>query len=536
MVHVLKESLTILNISRSDIAENRNSINDLFIAFNELYVDFKNFTRAVKERIFQIERHVMINSITEGLSRLVTQAQFYISHLQMQLNMLSLGHLSPSVISPKNLRKLLIGINSKLPPGIMLPSDPITKLWDYYQILSCHTVLDNNRIFVVLSVPLIDYNSNFEIFKPFNLPIPINLNLQVDSTKSMLAYSNLEAKALGVNAKRTEYILLNDDELNKCIHPIRNFCDIRSPVYRINLSKFCIVALFRNDVKLIENNCHNTIKINAILPMAEYLSSGTWIMVTAKPLRMSINCGPNIRAVEKIMKPPIDLLTLEVGCSANNDQLTLLPYYQLESKLNIDEPFARFMKNYNNTYVNMWKHLYDIIPENQSRPLLKALKGIETLSMDSLVQKLKGDNKMPDLQKRESTFPIWVYIVLTVAILIIAYGVGTNLKHWLAKTFIRARQNLTKPDEEVVGFTDETRSVVTANEDEQSKPLSFIKGLRQKSKRKRYTSLSNRTPQHTYICNKEPEELSLENRLLRISRMPTLGNIPESIHEVESEH
>ncbi|CAG2251811.1 unnamed protein product [Mytilus edulis] len=395
----------------------------------------------------------------------------------MQLNMLSLGHLSPSVISPKNLRKLLIGINSKLPPGIMLPSDPITKLWDYYQILSCHTVLDNNRIFVVLSVPLIDYNSNFEIFKPFNLPIPINLNPQVDSTKSMLAYSNLEAKALGVNAKRTEYILLNDDELNKCIHPIRNFCDIRSPVYRINLSKFCIVALFRNDVKLIENNCHNTIKINAILPMAEYLSSGTWIIVTAKPLRMSINCGPNIQAVEKIMKPPIDLLTLEVGCSANNDQLTLLPYYQLESKLNIDEPFAKFMKNYNNTYVNMWKHLYDIIPENQSRPLLQALKGIETLSMDSLVQKLNGDNKMPDLQKRESTFPIWVYIVLTVAILIIAYWVGTNLKRWLAKTFIRARQTLTKPDEEVAGFTDETQSVVTANEDGQSKPLSFLKGI-----------------------------------------------------------
>lgn len=54
----------------------------------------------------------------------------------MQLNMLTLGHLSPSVISPKNLRSLLIGIASKLPPGILLPSDPTTELWNYYTIVS----------------------------------------------------------------------------------------------------------------------------------------------------------------------------------------------------------------------------------------------------------------------------------------------------------------------------------------------------------------------------------------------------------------
>jgi hypothetical protein len=36
--------------------------------------------------------------------------------------------------------------------------------------------LDTNRIFVVMSIPLLDYDCNFQIFKPFNLPIPVNLN------------------------------------------------------------------------------------------------------------------------------------------------------------------------------------------------------------------------------------------------------------------------------------------------------------------------------------------------------------------------
>lgn len=175
----------------------------------------------------------------------------------MQLNMLTLGHLSPSVISPKNLRSLLIGIASKLPPGILLPSDPTTELWNYYTIVSFHTLLDTNRIFVVMSIPLLDYSSNFQIFKPFNLPIHVNLNSSDDRSFSMLAYSNLEAKAIGVNVQKTKYILLNDEGLDNCIRPGVNFCDIKSPINRINLSKLCIIALFMKDKALIKENCKN---------------------------------------------------------------------------------------------------------------------------------------------------------------------------------------------------------------------------------------------------------------------------------------
>jgi hypothetical protein len=44
-----------------------------------------------------------------------------------------------------------------------------------------------------MSIPLLDYDSTFQIFKPLNLPIPVNLNSSDDRSVSMLAYSNLEA-------------------------------------------------------------------------------------------------------------------------------------------------------------------------------------------------------------------------------------------------------------------------------------------------------------------------------------------------------
>ena len=73
-----------------------------------------------------------------------------------------------------------------------------------------------------------------------------------------------------MNVQKTNYILLNDERLNKYIRPGVNFCDIKSPVYRINLSKLCIIALFMKDNALIKENCKNTIKLNALSPMAEY--------------------------------------------------------------------------------------------------------------------------------------------------------------------------------------------------------------------------------------------------------------------------
>jgi hypothetical protein len=153
----------------------------------------------------------------------------------------------------------------------------------------------------------------------------------------MLTYSNIEAKAIGVNVQKTKYILLNNEGLDKCIQPGVNFYDIKSPIHRINLSKLCKVALFMNDNALIKENGKNTIKLNALSPMAEYISVGTWVVVTNTPLRMTIVCESISGNTEIIIKPPVDLLRLKTSCSADNDCLSLLPFYHLETQVNIDE-------------------------------------------------------------------------------------------------------------------------------------------------------------------------------------------------------
>jgi len=78
---------------------------------------------------------------------------FYLDHLQSQVNMLSLGHLSPSTINPRQFKKLLLDIKLKLPKALTLPDDPDKKLWYFYRQLTCTAIMENKRIVVIISVP-----------------------------------------------------------------------------------------------------------------------------------------------------------------------------------------------------------------------------------------------------------------------------------------------------------------------------------------------------------------------------------------------
>ena len=85
--------------------------------------------------------------------------------------MLSWGHLSPSVITPRTLKGLLIEIESHLPPFLELPYDPKGEIWKLYQTLACTTVLDKGRFLVIVLIPLLDKAKKFEIFYIFNMPV-----------------------------------------------------------------------------------------------------------------------------------------------------------------------------------------------------------------------------------------------------------------------------------------------------------------------------------------------------------------------------
>ena len=85
--------------------------------------------------------------------------------------MLSLGHLSPSVITPRGLKKLLTEIKGHLPEFLILPYDPRAKIWKCYQTLTCATVINQGKFLIIVSIPLLDKNNKYEVYSVFNMPV-----------------------------------------------------------------------------------------------------------------------------------------------------------------------------------------------------------------------------------------------------------------------------------------------------------------------------------------------------------------------------
>lgn len=121
-------------------------------------------------------------------------------------------------MTPAHLREILVGIRTLLLHHLRLPVDPIEELWKYYRSLF------DDKLLILLSVPLLDKDSTFEIYK---LPIPYP---QADQKLGAVALYKIETEFLVLNLPRTKFMLLSNVEATKCKNDALGIC-----IYRKNI-------------------------------------------------------------------------------------------------------------------------------------------------------------------------------------------------------------------------------------------------------------------------------------------------------------
>ena len=128
IIHDVDMSLTVLNLTTVHVAENRRSIMDLIIVVQKLDTKIWNLEQEFQKQFERLEQFVhtylQFNMIIDEIKLATQNAVYYLNNLKNELNMLSMFHISTSTISPKNLRSLLIDINTKLPNNFELPANP----------------------------------------------------------------------------------------------------------------------------------------------------------------------------------------------------------------------------------------------------------------------------------------------------------------------------------------------------------------------------------------------------------------------------
>ena len=142
------------------------TVNRVTASFSNLDTKLGNITQALACEVFQVgqfvQLYLQLTAIIKTARHTIWQAKFYMEHIQLQLNMLSLGHLSPSVITPSSLKALLVEIENHLPQFLQLPSDQRGDIWKMYQTLACTTVHGKGHLLVIVSKPLLDKSTNLK--------------------------------------------------------------------------------------------------------------------------------------------------------------------------------------------------------------------------------------------------------------------------------------------------------------------------------------------------------------------------------------
>ena len=429
VLHVLKESMTILNTSRIAISENRQKINEAILSIGSLDNQLSRLAKTLDKELVSLEMfletYLRLDHIIRDIQDKIRTLLEHLQELRWKINGLALGRLTPSIVTPDNLKSILMEIQGKLGPTQDLPSDPDKNLFTFYEYLTCKTILENNRILVVISIPILDYRNEFDIYETINLPLPIHILKESTGQDVMTAHYALEAEAFAIKKDRTTFTLLSKAELEACSKPLLTFCAIQRPNYFVNKNKFCIISLFLKNEIEIKGNCHSSVKLISTLPQTSHLSDGNWVVSTHSKLKFSILC-PTKDPITLEINPPLSVVSLEQGCTASNDFLSIPANIQRTSNYKMPDSLPKsFFNNWSNKTFSILEPIESVLKNFSSIKIPKELKKLKQIPMNNLVDLLQNsyDGKTENLE----TVPNWVCVVLVLAfVLICIIIVGTT--------------------------------------------------------------------------------------------------------------
>ena len=401
IVHVLEENISMLNISRKAIIRNRDALNDVIQSVRQMKDVLNKVSGRAEKQVLELSQFISIylrtNTAINQLRLAVKELGDHFQYLQLQLNMLSVGHLSPSVIVPKEFLKLLLEIKSKIPFPFRLPEDPESNLWHYYQHLKVATILHDNRILVFVRVPLVNINSRFDLFLIHNLPFPGE-----HSFHNMTAQYDLEANGFAVSADRQKYMLLSRKDLSRCSTTLNDHCSLDKPTFQFTANLHCVAALFATRRDLIDINCKVSVRPNAVLPMPIFLHHGLWAIATSRTFQATEICEK--RSDPLSISPPLTFINLNASCHVTSQFFGIPLYHQFHSEASVSSPSqsSSYSLSLNFSEIPLWHPVQTKYSQLSNIQIPNKLEALPSIPMNSLLSELRDVN--PPLVEVKSKF------------------------------------------------------------------------------------------------------------------------------------
>ena len=269
--HVVKKSLFIINITRIEVQENRNAINQLMKITTALGAKVQTDDFYIRVFLLPMQRFLYIYSQmttnVEKIKQILDIETTLVETMKQKISHLTLNRLSPIILPVEDLKEILIAIDDEIPDHLMLPHDPHEKPWYYYTILSSTTIAFDDKMVITVNIPLLDASRAFTVVEAINLPVPFPPSI-------VTAIYELEFEHFSVSADKKQYTIMTVEDLIRCRQPGLNFCPLTSAEYETSQHEYCVSALYRKNVKEIRKFCKTSVSNMLKLPSTSRQENG----------------------------------------------------------------------------------------------------------------------------------------------------------------------------------------------------------------------------------------------------------------------
>lgn len=411
IIHDVSISLSVLNLTRTQVVENRRSIMDLIIVIQKLDKKIYLLEQTLEHQFVRLEQYVhtyiQLQMILNEIMQTTQNAIAYLENLKSELDTLALQHLSINTISPRSLKELLLDVESKLPSNFELPSNPRHNIWYFYKSLTTITYLRDSEIRIILKIPLLNTREEYEVFRVYNLPLS-----HIDHPGIMFKY-RLETLFLMITKDRLKFSFLSEHNYQLCNSVHRQFCNPNTPIYIASVNKFCVIALFMGKQTDISELCKQMVTFDQAPPYVEYISHGIWVIVTVQSLTFTINCRSNNFTKRINVHPPVGFVKLNNSCGASNQYFHLPEYFSQHSYFERSDPLQNLLKLRNVSSFEIWNVSRMAVEKLKPLRLPKHLLTMKEIPLHNFLQGT-GMYQAIDFDEKINK-PNWTMITIIIA-------------------------------------------------------------------------------------------------------------------------
>ena len=267
------QNRAVINALSRELIQLNNTLNSVSDAVKELE-SIKNFILAmlqVRNRLAMMRDGM--NDLREDLSKISEYMTSLTSH-----------KVTPNLIPPTDLRDILNDVSKKLiaNPKLSLPIHEDADIWSYYQFLKIDAFVYSDMLIIVLILPLIGKDLEFDLYKAHSLPL-----LQPELKK--LFTFEIDNLYIALRSDGNYFTLPYNDDVVTCQISAGHFCNLNTALYPTTSTTECIYHLLVNNNEKIEKHC--TISIRKYMhDTAINLESNTWVLAVLEPTKLHVTC------------------------------------------------------------------------------------------------------------------------------------------------------------------------------------------------------------------------------------------------------